>query len=102
MALNHSDLETLRTKLTSRCASIVRNYLLYIQGGGEISQGITPSQTQIDWCTTNLRNVQDLGEQMTHYCMSEPTFINSGTSITDTELQSRIEYIIRVIKMPGA
>lgn len=95
--LNYSDLETLRPKLVPRCTAIVRNRLLYVIGGGG-----EPAQNQIDWCVANMPNVNSLGEQVSHWCMSEPTFKEDGTAITDADLQSRVENVLNTYFMPAA
>lgn len=93
--LNYSDRETLRPKLVPRCVEAVRKFLLYTQGGGG-----TPSTGRVDWCTDNMNNLQSIGEQVSHYMMSEPTFIEDGTSITDAEIQSRVETVLQDFFMP--
>ena len=95
--LNYSDRETLRPKLVPRCTEAVRKFLLYTQGGGG-----SPAQNQIDWCTANVNNVASLGEQVSHYCMSEPTFIAGGTSISDAAISSRVEFVLNTYFMPAA
>lgn len=94
--LNYADRETLRPQLVPRLREAVRKYLLYTQGGGG-----SPSQGRIDWCTANLPNVGALAEQLSHYCMSEPTFIAGGTSITDAALQSRVESVLNSFFLPA-
>lgn len=94
--LNYADREALRPVLVSRLKEAVRKYLLYVQGGGG-----SPSQGRIDWCTDNMPNIASLAEQLSHYCMSEPTFIAGGTSITDGALQSRVESVLQTHFMPA-
>jgi hypothetical protein len=94
--LNYSDRETLRPALVSRLTEAVRKYLLYVQGGGG-----SPSNTRKQWCTENLGNVSSIAQQLSHYCMSEPTFIAGGTSITDTTLQARVEFVLQTYFMPA-
>lgn len=96
MALNYNDMETLRPKLVPRCEQAVRQYLLYVQGGGG-----SPSQPRKDWCTAKMPDLANLAEQLSHYCLSEPTFIDGGTSITDAALQSRIENVLQTHFMPA-
>lgn len=92
--LNYSDRETLRPKLVPRCVEAIRKYLLYLQGVGNAEQKA--------WATANMPNLQSLGEQISHYCMSEPTFIAGGTSITDAALQSRVETVLNSFFIPSA
>lgn len=94
--LNQSDITTLRPKLVPRCEQAVRKYLLYVQGGGG-----SPSPERVAWCTANLANLGQLAEQVSHYCVSEPTFIAGGTSITDAALQSRVESVLTTYFMPA-
>lgn len=96
MALNYVDRETLRPLLVPRCKEAVRKYLLYVQGGGG-----SPSQERIDWCTTHMSKLDDLAQQISHYCTSETAFIDGGTSITDAALQSRIEVVLNAFFMPA-
>lgn len=95
--LNYSDLEALRPKLVPRCIEAVRKYLLYVQGGGG-----SPATNQVEWCTANMSNLASIAEQVSHYCMSEPTFRTDGTNITDTELQARIETVLSAHFIPAA
>lgn len=94
--LNYYDIETLRPRLVERVKESVRKFLLYTQGGGG-----SPSQTRVTWCTANLSNVAQLAEQLSHYVTSEPTFRTSGTSITDAEIQSRVETVLETYFMPA-
>ncbi len=96
MALNYADRETLRPMLLTRCKEAVRKFLLYTQGGGG-----TPSQERIDWCTSKLREVSIVAEEVSHYVTSEPDFIDTGTSITDAALQSRVESVLVAFFMPA-
>lgn len=96
MALNYVDRETLRPLLVPRCKEAVRKYLLYVQGGGG-----TPGAERIAWCTANMPNLQSIAEQVSHYCTSETAFIDTGTSITDAALQSRIEVVLNAFFMPA-
>lgn len=89
MALNYSDRDTLRPALVPRLRPIVENFLIYTQSGGG-----SPSAPRKAWCETNLANVPDLAEKLSHWCMSETDFINGGTSITDAALQSRCEFVL--------
>jgi hypothetical protein len=95
MALNYSDMESLRPKLVPRCEQGARQFLMYTQGNG------AASQPRKDWCTANMPNLASLAEQLSHYCLSEPTFIDGGTSITDAALQSRIEFVLQTYFMPA-
>jgi hypothetical protein len=97
MALNYSDLETLRPLLVPRIKKAVIQFLLYVQGGG--AGGV--SQQRKDWCTANLPNADSLAQQLSNYCMSEPDFINGGTSIADAAIQSRIESVLQTYFMPA-
>lgn len=94
--LNYQDREVLRPALTPRIREAVRKYLLYVQAGGG-----NPSAERIDWCTNNLAGVDSLAGQLSHYCMSEPTFIAGGTSISDAALQSRVESVLVAFFMPA-
>jgi len=96
MALNYVDRETLRPQLVPRVKEAIRKFLLYVQGGGG-----TPSQQRKDWCTANMPNLQSLADQISHYCTSETAFIDTGTSITDAELQSRVEVVLNSFFMPA-
>lgn len=96
MALNYVDRETLRPQLVPRVKEGVRKYLLYVQSGGG-----SPSQERITWCTANMTNLAPLAEQVSHYCTSETAFIDTGTSITDAALQSRIEVVLNSFFMPA-
>jgi hypothetical protein len=96
MALNYVDRETLRPLLVPRCKEAVRKYLLYVQGGGG-----SPSQERIDFCTASMTNLSGLAEQVSHYCTSETAFIDTGTSITDAALQSRVEVVLNAFFMPA-
>jgi len=92
--LNYSDQETLRSQLVTRLRQAVRKYLLYVQGSNQSSE-------RKAWCTTKLNETALLAEQLSHYCVSEPTFIAGGTSITDAALQSRSEYVLNTFFMPA-
>lgn len=96
MALNYSDRETLRPLLIPRLKEAIRKYLLYVQGGGG-----APSPERVTYCTENMQNIDTLAQQLSHYCMSEPDFIDSGTSITDATLQSRVESVLQSFFMPA-
>ncbi len=96
MALNYSDRETLRPLLVPRLREAVRKYLLYVQGGGG-----SPSNERIAWCTANMQNISNIAEQASQYCMSEPDFIDGGTSIADAALQSRVESVLQSFFMPA-
>jgi len=96
MALNYSDRETLRPLLVPRLREAVRKYLLYVQGGGG-----SPSNERIAWCTANMQNIANIAEQASQYCMSEPAFIDGGTSIADASLQSRVESVLQSFFMPA-
>jgi hypothetical protein len=110
MALNYSDMESLRTKLVPRCEQSARQYLLYVQGGGG-----SPSPARVAWCTANITNLPSIAEQLSHYLMSEPGFIGTvtrgadpsqdtfscGTSITDAAIQSRVEFVLQTYFMPA-
>lgn len=95
--LNLEDRETLRPKLVQRCVSASRKYLQYVQGGGG-----SPAQNQIDWCTQQLPYVASIGEQVSHYIMSETAFIAGGTSISDATLQTRVDYVLATYFVPDA
>ena len=88
MALNFNDLDTLRPQLVPRLRFIVEDFLIYTAGQG----GTSPARKA--WCETNLANVNDLAEKLSHWCMSEATFKTSGTSITDAELQARAQSVL--------
>lgn len=96
MALNYADRETLRPQIVSRCKESVRKYLLYLQGGGG-----SPSQARIDWCTANMNNLADLAEQVSHYVTSETAFIDGGSSITDAQIQGRVESVLNSFFLPA-
>ena len=94
--LNLADRDRLRPDLVSRIRQAVTKFLLYTQGGGG-----TPSNARIVWCTENLTNVPIIAEQLSHYVMSEPTFIAGGTSIADAAIQSRVESVLQSRFMPA-
>ena len=94
--LNYADRESLRPALIPRCKEAIRKFLLYVQGGGG-----SPSAERIGWCTDNLRNLQQLANELSDYVTSEPTFIAGGTSITDAAIQSRIESVLTTYYMPA-
>ena len=96
MALNYQDRETLRPQIVLRCKESIRKYLLYIQGGGG-----SPSQARIDWCTANMPNLDNLAQQLSNYVTSETAFIDTGTSITDAQIQSRIESVMNSFFLPA-
>lgn len=89
LQLNSSDQETLRPKLVPRCAVAVRDFMLYSLGN-ELT-----SPERFAWCKDNMTNIASLGEQTSHYVTSEPTFLDSGTSITDAAIKSRVEYVLQ-------
>lgn len=93
--LNLADREALRPALVPRLRQAVTKFLLYTQGNG------SASAERKAWCTANLPSVSSLAEQLSHYCVSEPTFIAGGTSITDAALQSRIESVLQSHFMPA-
>lgn len=97
MALNYADRETLRPQLIPRIKQAFVKYLLFVQGGGG-----APSAERIAWCTANLPNADSLSVQLSTYCMSEPDFIDNGTSISDASLQSRVESVLVARFMPPA
>jgi hypothetical protein len=94
--LNLADRETLRPGLIPRIKQSVIKYLLYTQGGGG-----SPSANRIAWCKDNLPNADTLAQQLSNYCMSEPTFIAGGTSISDAAIQSRVESVLIAFFMPA-
>lgn len=94
--LNLADRAALRPNLLPRLRMAIIKYLLYVQGGGG-----DPSQDRVTWCTNNMPNIPNLAEQISYYCISEPTFIAGGTSITDGALQSRVEFVLRTYFMPA-
>lgn len=89
MALNFADRDTLRPALVPRLRQVVEGFLLYTANGGG-----SPSTARLAWCQTNLSNVNDLAEKLSHWCMTETAFIDGGTSITDEQLKSRGEYVL--------
>ena len=94
--LNLADRDRLRPDLVSRIRQAVTKFLLYTQGGGG-----APSNARIVWCTENLTNVSMIADQLSHYVMSEPTFIAGGTSISDAAIQSRVESVLVARFMPA-
>ncbi len=94
--LNLNDRDRLRPELLPRVRQALTKYLLYVQGGGG-----SPSQDRITWCTENLTNINVITEQLSHYVVSEPTFIAGGTSITDASIQSRVESVLQSYFMPA-
>jgi len=94
--LNLADRATLRPMLIPRLRMAIIKYLLYVQGGGG-----SPSADRVTWCTNNLSSVPGLAEQVSNYCTSEPTFIAGGTSISDGDLQSRVEFVLQTYFMPA-
>lgn len=90
MALNYSDRETLRPLLLPRIRQAIDKFFMYVLGGGG-----SPSQTRIDFCKNNLANIGTLAETCSHYVMSETAYVDGGTSISDADIQSRVEYVLQ-------
>lgn len=95
--LNYADREVLREKLVPRCAAAVRKFLLYVHGGGG-----SPSPERLTWVKANLKaNVNQLAVETSQFVMSEPGFLEGGTSITDAAIQSRVESVLVSDFMPA-
>lgn len=95
MALNFDDQETLRPQLVPRIKQALRKFLMYVQGGNG------HSTARQEWATANMANLTTLSEQLSHYVTSESAFIDTGTSITDAAISSRIESVLADHFMPA-
>jgi len=92
--LSYEDMETLRPRLIPRIKQAIVKYLLYVQG-------TLTADNQKAWVTSNLSFIDQLAQQISPYMMSEPTFVQGGTSISDADIQSRVEYVINTYFMPA-
>lgn len=99
--LNYEDREALRKVLVSRCVQAVRKYALYLLDQ-PAPDPVTPLYTaKMAWAREAMRNLQSLGEQLSHYVTAEPSFLSKdsvdgggGTSISDAKLGGCIENAI--------
>jgi len=96
MALNYSDRDTLLPKLYPRVTEAIRKYLLYVAGGGG-----TPSPERLAWAESNMKNIAQYAHEVLPWLASETAFIDGGTSITDAEIQSRVETILNEQYLPA-
>lgn len=98
MALSLEDRERLRPYLVPRIRQAIIKYFLYALGVGTPTFGAN----QITWIKDNMDETASIAEQVSIYVMSEQDFIDDGTAITDTALQSRVESVIGSDFMPAA
>jgi hypothetical protein len=96
MALNYSDRATLLPLLSSRVSEAIRKYLLFIEGGGGGS-----SQGRQDWAAENLKSIPTLTTEVLPWISSETDFIDTGTSISDGAIQSRVETVLNEHYLPA-
>jgi hypothetical protein len=96
MALNYSDRDTLLPKLYPRVAESIRKYLLFLEGGGGGA-----SQGRQDWAAENIKAIPNLTTEIVPWLASETSFIDNGTSITDAEIQSRVESVLNDQYLPA-
>lgn len=94
--LNYADREALRTFLVPRLTQAVTKYFVFILGGGG-----SPSPARLTYVKENIANVAPIAHRLSVYCMSEPTFIAGGTSISDLALQSRAETVLNSDFLPA-
>jgi len=75
--------------------SALRKFFLYTLDPNQAA-----SSERKAWCKDNMSNLQSLAEHVSHYMMSEPAFIEGGTSITDTQIEARTESVLNTYFMP--
>jgi hypothetical protein len=96
MALNYSDRNTLLPQLAPRVSEAIRKYLLFLEGGGGGA-----SQARRDYAAENMKAIPMLTIEILPWLASETTFIDTGTSITDAAIQSRVETVLNARYLPA-
>lgn len=87
MALNLADRYAVRQNIVPRCTIAAGNYALYLLGG-------TPTTSQLEWAREAVRNPGYFGEQLSWYAINHQSYIDTGSSISDVDLQSVVETAI--------
>jgi hypothetical protein len=88
MALNIADRIKVRENLVPRCTGVVVNLANYILGN------VNATEEQRAWARPAIRNPASQGEQVSWYILNDPTFIDNGSSISDSHLTGITEAAI--------